>query len=41
MASADFGGSCKDMILNKLKRRDANWRLDPPLRKACKGDVDR
>lgn len=41
MASADFGGPCKDMIVQKLKRRDANWRLDPALRKACAMDVDR
>lgn len=41
MASADFGKPCKKMIMQKLQRRDANWRLDPPLRKACREDVDR
>ncbi|KAF8068299.1 GLG1 [Scenedesmus sp. PABB004] len=41
MASADFGAPCKRVIMRKLQRRDANWRLDPPLRKACKADVTR
>lgn len=26
-------------ILSKLQRRQANWKLDPPLRKACRSDV--
>ena len=41
MASADFGDSCKGVIMQKLNRRQANWRLDPPLRRACRDDVDR
>jgi golgi apparatus protein 1 len=39
MADADFGGGCKDQIIAKLQRRQANWKLDPPLRKACRQDV--
>lgn len=41
MASADFGRSCKDQIMKKLRRRESNWRLDPPLRAACREDVGR
>lgn len=41
MASGDFGSGCRNAMLVKLRRREANWRLDPPLRKACKADVDR
>jgi hypothetical protein len=41
MASADFGMACQISIMRKLRRREANWRLDPPLRQACKADVDR
>jgi hypothetical protein len=26
-------------IVKKLQRRQSNWKLDPPLRKACKADV--
>ncbi len=26
-------------IIKKLQRRQSNWKLDPPLRKACKADV--
>eukprot|EP00798_Chlamydomonas_sp_ICE-L_P015210 gene15210-21287_t len=36
---ADFGSKCKNQVVNKLQRRQANWKLDPPLRKACKDDV--
>ncbi|KAG1656262.1 hypothetical protein FOA52_011910 [Chlamydomonas sp. UWO 241] len=36
---ADFGGVCRAQILSKLQRRQANWKLDPPLRKACRIDV--
>ena len=25
--------------MGKLQRRQANWKLDPPLRKACKEQV--
>lgn len=41
MASGDFGSGCRSALLTKLRRREANWRLDPPLRKACREDVDR
>lgn len=41
MANADFGRACRGAMLTKLRRREANWRLDPPLRKACKADVER
>ncbi|KAG2452551.1 hypothetical protein HYH02_002788 [Chlamydomonas schloesseri] len=39
MNDADFGSNCKYQVINKLQRRQANWKLDPPLRKACKSDV--
>ncbi|EFJ50582.1 hypothetical protein VOLCADRAFT_103797 [Volvox carteri f. nagariensis] len=39
MNDADFGSSCKYQVVYKLQRRQANWKLDPPLRKACKADV--
>mmetsp|Transcript_34914 Transcript_34914/g.77608 ORF Transcript_34914/g.77608 Transcript_34914/m.77608 type:complete len:994 (-) Transcript_34914:752-3733(-) len=39
MNDADFGNNCKYQIIYKLQRRQANWKLDPPLRKACKNDV--
>ncbi|GFR44890.1 hypothetical protein Agub_g6234 [Astrephomene gubernaculifera] len=39
MNDADFGSGCKYQIVSKLQRRQANWKLDPPLRKACKSDV--
>jgi Golgi apparatus protein 1 len=41
MASTDFGSPCRSSMLTKLKRREANWRLDPPLRNACQADVER
>eukprot|EP00879_Flechtneria_rotunda_P008992 GHRR01009415.1.p1 GENE.GHRR01009415.1~~GHRR01009415.1.p1 ORF type:complete len:539 (+),score=221.10 GHRR01009415.1:802-2418(+) len=41
MASADFGDSCRSVIMQKLQRREANWRLDPALRRFCRADVDR
>jgi hypothetical protein len=41
MASSDFGSGCRNALMVKLRRREANWRLDPPLRKACTADVDR
>ncbi|MEW5299471.1 MAG: hypothetical protein WDW36_002486 [Sanguina aurantia] len=39
MNDADFGNTCKYQIINKMQRRQANWKLDPPLRKACRADV--
>ncbi|KAL6765625.1 hypothetical protein V8C86DRAFT_2455787 [Haematococcus lacustris] len=39
MGDPDFGEQCRDQVLAKLKRRQANWRLDPPLRKACRAAV--
>ncbi|KAG1658887.1 hypothetical protein FOA52_000675 [Chlamydomonas sp. UWO 241] len=36
---ADFGGPCRSEVQSKLHRRQANWKLDPPLRKACKDSV--
>lgn len=36
---ADFGDNCRAQIITKLQRRQANWKLDPPLRKACKASV--
>ena len=39
MNDADFGSNCKYQVINKLQRRQANWKLDPPLRKACRSDV--
>lgn len=41
MASADFASACRGALLSKVRRREANWRLDPPLRAACKADVQR
>jgi Golgi apparatus protein 1 len=40
MNDADFGNNCKYQIIYKLQRRQANWKLDPPLRKACRSDVN-
>ncbi|MEW5311455.1 MAG: hypothetical protein WDW38_003169 [Sanguina aurantia] len=39
MGDADFGDSCRGEIVQKLQRRQANWKLDPPLRKACRSAV--
>lgn len=39
MNDADFNQNCKFQIVAKLQRRQANWKLDPPLRKACRSDV--
>jgi len=41
MGDADFGPTCRNEIIVKLHRRQANWKLDPPLRKACKPAVQR
>ncbi|KIZ01249.1 hypothetical protein MNEG_6714 [Monoraphidium neglectum] len=41
MASADFGDTCQATIMQKLHRREGNWRLDPPLRRACKADAEK
>ncbi len=41
MASTDFGGACQGAIMQKLRRREGNWRLDPPLRRACKDDAQK
>ncbi|GBF91963.1 hypothetical protein Rsub_04687 [Raphidocelis subcapitata] len=41
MGSADFGPDCQAAVAGKLQKREGNWRLDPPLRRACRGDVDR
>lgn len=39
MGSADFRAPCQAAVTAKLRRRESNWRLDPALRRACKGDV--
>lgn len=39
MGDPDFGEPCRTQIISKLQRRQANWKLDPPLRKACKSAV--
>jgi Golgi apparatus protein 1 len=39
MNDPDFGSKCRNDILTKLLRRQANWKLDPPLRMACKDSV--
>jgi len=39
MNDADFGTPCKNIVINKLQRRQNNWKLDPPLRRACREDV--
>lgn len=39
MGDPDFGENCRHEIIEKLQRRQANWKLDPPLRKACKEAV--
>ncbi|GAX78146.1 hypothetical protein CEUSTIGMA_g5588.t1 [Chlamydomonas eustigma] len=39
MGDHDFGETCREEIMDKLQRRQANWKLDPPLRKACKPSV--
>lgn len=39
MNDPDFGSKCRIDVLTKLLRRQANWKLDPPLRKACKDSV--
>lgn len=39
MGDLDFGDQCRFEIIQRLQRRQANWKLDPPLRKACKTDV--
>ncbi|KAG2498297.1 hypothetical protein HYH03_003558 [Edaphochlamys debaryana] len=39
MGDPDFGDACRKEITTKLLRRQANWKLDPSLRKACKPAV--
>ena len=39
MNDPDFGANCRKDVVAKLQRRQANWKLDPPLRKACKDSV--
>lgn len=39
MRTEDFGAACRSQVGYKLQRRQSNWRLDPPLRKACRTDV--
>ncbi|GFR46876.1 hypothetical protein Agub_g8517 [Astrephomene gubernaculifera] len=39
MSDPDFGEPCRQEIIKKLQRRQANWKLDPTLRKACKSSV--
>lgn len=39
LADPDFGQACRMEVIVKLQRRQANWRLDPALRRACKADV--
>ncbi|GBF91163.1 2-C-methyl-D-erythritol 2,4-cyclodiphosphate synthase [Raphidocelis subcapitata] len=41
LADPDFGNTCRQEIITKLQRRQANWKLDPPLRRACRSDVSR
>lgn len=41
LLAPDFGRACQDAVGGKLRRREGNWRLDPSLRRACRGDVDR
>ena len=40
MGDPDFGEECRLELVKKLQRRQANWKLDPPLRKACKPSVE-
>eukprot|EP00775_Hariotina_reticulata_P012795 gene12795-12923_t len=39
LADPDFGAKCRTEVISKLLRRQANWKLDPTLRKACHADV--
>ncbi|GIL70396.1 hypothetical protein Vretimale_3583 [Volvox reticuliferus] len=39
ISDPDFGEECRMEITNKLLRRQANWKLDPTLRKACRTSV--
>jgi Golgi apparatus protein 1 len=39
LADPDLGPVCRGQVISKIQRRQANWRLDPPLRKACRADV--
>ncbi len=39
LADPDFGAVCRAEVIAKLQRRQANWKLDPPLRRACRADV--
>ncbi|WIA10935.1 hypothetical protein OEZ85_011100 [Tetradesmus obliquus] len=40
LADPDFGPKCRYEVIAKLQRRQANWKLDPMLRRACRSDVD-
>ncbi|EFJ50973.1 hypothetical protein VOLCADRAFT_103617 [Volvox carteri f. nagariensis] len=39
ISDPDFGEPCRKEITSKLLRRQANWKLDPTLRKACRTSV--
>lgn len=39
LSDPDFGEACRNEIISKLHRRQANWKLDPTLRKACRASV--
>eukprot|EP00879_Flechtneria_rotunda_P002629 GHRR01002831.1.p1 GENE.GHRR01002831.1~~GHRR01002831.1.p1 ORF type:complete len:772 (+),score=213.92 GHRR01002831.1:193-2316(+) len=39
LADPDFGAQCRFEVISKLQRRQANWKLDPTLRRACRADV--
>eukprot|EP00878_Enallax_costatus_P015261 GHUV01015979.1.p1 GENE.GHUV01015979.1~~GHUV01015979.1.p1 ORF type:complete len:801 (+),score=251.73 GHUV01015979.1:135-2405(+) len=39
LADPDFGPRCRYEVISKLQRRQANWKLDPTLRRACRADV--
>lgn len=36
IGDTDFGEACRKEVTSKLLRRQANWKLDPTLRKACR-----
>ncbi|PNH09949.1 Golgi apparatus protein 1 [Tetrabaena socialis] len=39
LSDPDFGDACRKEIVDKLQRRQANWKLDPILRKSCRAAV--
>lgn len=39
LADPDFGQPCRREVISKIQRRQANWRLDPALRRACREDA--